>query len=337
MNKNELQIEYDELTTKLSSGSLRGEELITASRRLKELQAELDRLTAKEKREARKQEAEKMLEAETDPELRLLAEEELHVIETEEQKEKEGGGRTLTKEAAIMEIRPGTGGEEASLFAAELARMYIRYAERKSWAVAVVDEIQSDLGGLKSLTLTITGKGAYTALKHEGGIHRVQRIPDTEKSGRIHTSAATVAVLPKVATKDFHVPASELRIDTMRASGPGGQFVNRRESAVRVLHIPTGIIVTSQNERTQNTNREQAMEVLLAKLADLKRQEEIAKTGATRKSQVGSGDRSEKIRTYNYPQDRVTDHRIGKSWYNLKTILDGDIDDIVETLQTAKK
>jgi peptide chain release factor 1 len=335
MEHDELQREYEELSARLSSGELLGkrDELAQASRRLKELADELERIKAAERRAARRREAEKILATESDPELRHLAEEELKAIDEEEAKFSEGSTMPEEKETAILEIRPGTGGEEAALFAADLARMYLRFAERRHWEVTIVDESVSDLGGIKSLTCSITGPRAYTILSREAGVHRVQRIPQTEKAGRIHTSTATVAVLQPIEPRDLIIPPEELRIDTMRASGPGGQFVNRRESAVRILHIPTGIIVTSQTLRTQAANREQALKILRAKLAEKKRLEEETAVGTARKAQIGSGDRSEKIRTYNFPQDRVTDHRIGKTWHNLKAILDGDLDSIVEALE----
>lgn len=337
MNRETLQKEYDALLEQLSSRELlsRPQELATTSRRLKEVQEELEQIKKKERRDAERHEAEEMLQSD-DPETQLLAQEELARLSQEEAgEEKKKTAERQKTEAVILEIRPGTGGEEAALFAADLGRMYRRFAERKGWKVTVLDQSFSDLGGLKEIILSISGPGAYQALRHEGGIHRVQRVPDTEKSGRIHTSAASVVSLPKVEAKEFHIPASDLRIDTMRAGGPGGQLVNRRESAVRIVHLPTGIMVTSQAARTQNANREQAMEILLAKLAEKKRLEEAAAAGSARRSQIGSGDRSEKIRTYNFPQDRVTDHRVGKSWHNLPTVLDGDLDDLTASLQEA--
>ena len=333
MDRESLQKEYDELSEQFASGKIEPTAVAAASRRMKELQQELTRLKTTEEKTLRKEEAQRILREETDVALRRLAEEDLDQIAEDESRESPAETKSK-KETAIMEIHPGTGGDEAALFAAELGRMYIRFAERRGWTMTVLDETTSDLGGLKSLTLAIAGPSTYTLLSKEAGVHRVQRVPETEKSGRIHTSAVSVVVLPKVEPREYQVPAHELRIDTMRASGPGGQFVNRRESAVRVLHIPTGLIVTSQTARNQAANKEQAMQILLAKLAEMKRQQEAAKTGAARKEQIGSGDRSEKIRTYNFPQDRVTDHRVGKSWHNLRAILDGDLDDVVETAQT---
>lgn len=347
MNREELNREYDALLAKLASPSITPDERANAARRLKELQTELARLQQEEVREKRRREAEAVLRNETDAELRILAEEELRKLDEEERAEdreategrpeRNGGANAPAgeRETAIVEIRPGTGGKEAALFAADLGRMYLRFAERRSWKMNVLDETSGELGGVKSLVLSIKGSGAYRLLRTEAGVHRVQRIPETEKSGRIHTSTATVAVLPKAAARDVQIPISELRIDTMRASGPGGQFVNRRESAVRILHIPTGTIVVSQTARNQKANREQAMEILLAKLAARKHAEEEAKTGAARNAQIGTGERSEKIRTYNFPQDRVTDHRIGKSWHHIQGILDGNLDNLIESVANA--
>ena len=336
MKRDDLNAESETLLAKLASPSIPPDERANAARRLKELQTELVLLQQEEVREKRRREAEAVLADETDKELRALAEEELKNLS---QEATSGGTNSAissktVKEAAILEIRPGTGGDEAALFAADLGRMYVRFAERHGFKLTVLDETSSDLGGLKSLVLAVAGPGAYQLLQREAGVHRVQRIPETEKSGRIHTSTATVAVLPKAAARDMQIPISELRIDTMRASGPGGQFVNRRESAVRILHIPTGIIVVSQTARNQKANRDQAMEILLTKLAARKHAEEKEKTGAARKAQIGTGERSEKIRTYNFPQDRVTDHRIGKSWHHIQNILDGNLDALIESVTT---
>lgn len=337
MKREGLNREYEALLAKLASPSITPDERASAARRLKELQIELARLQEEEVREKLRREAETVLRNETDADLRALAEEELKNLLQEEISAATTSETSSkkTKEAAILEIRAGTGGDEAALFAADLGRMYVRFAERHGFKLTVLDETSSDLGGLKSLVLGVEGPAAYQLLQNEAGVHRVQRIPETEKSGRIHTSTATVAVLPKAAARDMQIPASELRIDTMRASGPGGQFVNRRESAVRILHIPTGTIVVSQTARNQKANREQAMEILLAKLAARKHAEEEAKTGAARNAQIGTGERSEKIRTYNFPQDRVTDHRIGKSWHHIQSILDGNLDNLIESVASA--
>ena len=232
---------------------------------------------------------------------------------------------------AILEIRPGTGGDEAALFAADLLRMYQRYAERMGWRFDILDQQFSDLGGIKELTAHVQGEGVFARLKFESGVHRVQRVPETEAQGRVHTSAATVAVLPEAEEIDIEIPASDIRIDTMRASGAGGQHVNTTDSAVRISHIPTGIIVTS-SEKSQHQNRANAMQVLRARLYELERKRQANDRAADRKAQVGSGDRSERIRTYNFPQGRLTDHRINLTLYSLAQIMQGDLDAIVNAL-----
>ena len=233
----------------------------------------------------------------------------------------------------IIEIRAGTGGDEAALFAADLFRMYIRFAENKGWKTRVIDANASNIGGYKEIVFSVEGENVYRTLRYESGVHRVQRIPVTETSGRIHTSAATVAILPEVAELDEVVIKSEdLRIDVYRASGAGGQHVNTTDSAVRITHIPTGTIVQSQDERSQHRNKEIAMRVLSARIMDQQRQEEASKYAEERRSMVGSGDRSERIRTYNYPQNRVTDHRINLTPYSLDRIVEGDINAMVEAL-----
>jgi len=236
--------------------------------------------------------------------------------------------------AAILEIRPGTGGDEAALFAGDLLRMYLRFAEAQGWSVEILDENPAELGGYKEVVAAIRGQGVFARLKFESGVHRVQRVPVTEAGGRIHTSAATVAVLPEAAEIDIEIPASDIRIDTMRASGAGGQHVNTTDSAVRITHLPTGIAVTS-SEKSQHQNRARAMEVLRARLYDMERQQADAERAAERKGQVGSGDRSERIRTYNFPQGRVTDHRIGLTLYRLDQVMAGDLGEIVDALIAA--
>lgn len=236
--------------------------------------------------------------------------------------------------AAILEIRPGTGGDEAALFAGDLWRMYTKFAEARGWKTEILEVSESELGGVKELTAAIKGDGVFAALKFESGVHRVQRVPETESGGRIHTSAATVAVLPEAAEIDIDIPDTDIRIDTMRASGAGGQHVNTTDSAVRITHIPTGIVVTS-SEKSQHQNRARAMEVLRARLYDNARREADDARAADRKDQVGSGDRSERIRTYNFPQGRMTDHRINLTLYKLDQIMQGDLDETVATLTAA--
>ena len=232
---------------------------------------------------------------------------------------------------AILEIRPGTGGDEAALFAADLLRMYQKYAERMGWSFEVMDQQDSELGGIKDVSVHIKGEGVFAKMKFESGVHRVQRVPETETQGRVHTSAATVAVLPEAEEVDLVIPPSDIRIDTMRASGAGGQHVNTTDSAVRITHLPTGIIVTSA-QKSQHRNRELAMQVLRARLYDLERARVDDARAADRKSQVGSGDRSERIRTYNFPQGRLTDHRINLTLYSLSAAMQGDIAEVIDAL-----
>ena len=278
--------------------------------------------------------AEAMLE---DLEMRELAKEELPILRAALPKAEYNLQITLLpKDAAdarsvIMEIRPGTGGDEAALFAGDLMRMYQRYVETQGWTFQVVENQTTELGGLKELVVNIKGAGVFAKLKYESGVHRVQRVPTTESGGRVHTSAATVAVLPEAEDVDIHIETNDIRIDTMRASGAGGQHVNTTDSAVRITHLPTGLIVVS-SEKSQHRNREIAMQVLKTRLYDLERARVDGERSADRKSQVGSGDRSERIRTYNFPQGRMTDHRIGLTLYRLDQILHGDLGEIIDAL-----
>lgn len=235
----------------------------------------------------------------------------------------------------IVEIRAGTGGEEAGLFGSDLLRMYMRYAERRGWKTEMMDINDTGIGGIKEAVILIKGKGAYSRLKYESGVHRVQRVPETESSGRIHTSAATVAVLPEIDDVEVELNLSDVRVDVYRSSGNGGQSVNTTDSAVRLTHAPTGIVVTCQDEKSQIKNKEKAFKVLRAKLYDVKLQEQNKEISEARKSQVGTGDRSERIRTYNFPQGRVSDHRIGLTLYKLDYFLDGDLDEIIDGLITS--
>jgi peptide chain release factor 1 len=243
----------------------------------------------------------------------------------------------LEEKNIIMEIRGGTGGEEAALFAADLFRMYTRYAESKGWKYEVMSSNETELGGYKEITFSISGKYVYGSLRYESGVHRVQRVPATEASGRIQTSAATVAVLPEAEETEIDIRPQDLRIDVMRAGGPGGQCVNTTDSAVRLTHIPTGIVVIQQDEKSQIKNKAKAMRVLRTRLFELEENKKNAERAADRKSQVGSGDRSERIRTYNFPQNRLTDHRINLTLYKLDAVMQGDLDELVEGLAIAAR
>ncbi len=237
----------------------------------------------------------------------------------------------------VLEIRAGTGGEEASLFAAELFRMYQRYAERRGWKIDVLSQSATGMGGLKEVVALVMGQGAYSRLKFEGGVHRVQRVPATESQGRIHTSAVTVAVLPEAEDVEIDLPEKDLRIDVYRSSGPGGQSVNTTDSAVRVTHLPSGLVVTCQDEKSQHKNKAKALKILRARLLDRAREAQQSEIAANRKAMVGSGDRSEKIRTYNFPQNRVTDHRVNVTLHQLEKVLDGAIDEIIDALVTKQQ
>ncbi len=286
-------------------------------------------------------EAREMLEDKLDADFREMVEAELEGLE-EKKRELEKKLRLLLlprdpndEKNVLVEIRAGTGGEEAALFASDLFRMYARYAERQGWKAEIMNTSFTDLGGFKEVIFMIEGKGAFSRLKFESGVHRVQRVPATESGGRIHTSAATVAVLPEAEEVEVEVNPSDLRIDLFCSTGPGGQSVNTTQSAVRITHLPTGIVVSCQDEKSQHKNRDRAMRVLRARLLDKAEQEQREKIASARKSQVGSGDRSERIRTYNFPQNRVTDHRIGLTSHRLQEILLGELDEIIGALITT--
>ena len=285
------------------------------------------------------QEIQSALELTSDPEMKELAEAEVEAArERQQQLEAELQSRLLPKDPnddrnIFLEIRAGTGGDESALFAGDLFRMYSRYAERQRWQVAVVSQSPSDVGGYKEIIATITGAGAYSKLKFESGVHRVQRVPETETQGRIHTSACTVAIMPEAdEIADVELNPADMRIDTYRASGAGGQHVNKTDSAIRITHSPTGIVVECQDGRSQHKNKAQALSILAARIKDRQLREQQVEEAATRKSMVGSGDRSERIRTYNFPQARVSDHRINLTLYKLAQIMDGDLDELIDAL-----
>ncbi|MGI9395320.1 MAG: peptide chain release factor 1 [Boseongicola sp.] len=316
------------------AGGAEASEIASLAREYAELKPVVAEIEEYQSLLAAHNDAEEMLR---DSEMRDLAEDELSAVRAR-LPEAENALRIalLPKDAAdvrpaIVEIRPGTGGDEAALFAGDLLRMYQRYAELKGWRVSNIELTETELGGVKEAVINVSGQGVFARLKYESGVHRVQRVPETESGGRIHTSAATVAVLPEAEEFDIDIPANDIRIDTMRASGAGGQHVNTTDSAVRITHVPSGIVVTS-SEKSQHQNRAIAMQVLRTKLYDLERQRAFEERAADRKAQIGSGDRSERIRTYNFPQGRMTDHRIGLTLYRLGEIIAGDLDEVIDAL-----
>lgn len=340
----EARLSYEGISEKLSQPGIAGDQA-----EFRRLMREYSRLTPVMEKFREYLDAEKcaadageMLEAESDPDLRSLAADEL----------KEARERMTALESCltvmllphdpnddrnvIVEIRAGAGGEEAALFAAVLFRMYSMYAADQGYRLEVVSENETELGGYREICFTVEGTGAYSKLKYESGVHRVQRVPETESQGRIHTSTVTVAVLPEAEEVDVAIDPNDLKIETIKSSGAGGQHINKTESAIRILHRPTGIVVECQDERSQFKNRDRAMKILRAKLYDIKKNEQDSKIAAERRSQVGTGDRSEKIRTYNYPQNRMTDHRIGYSMYSLESFLDGNIGGLIDALASAE-
>lgn len=283
-----------------------------------------------------------------DPQLAELAKMEISDLEKQKEElqasaatpmesEEEYESDSVNPNIAIIEVRSAAGGDEAGLFAGDLLRMYARFAQNQSWKTEELDRSEGKIGQIKEITIKVTGKGAYESLQYESGVHRVQRVPETESSGRIHTSTATVAVLPQILESEVYINPADIEFEAFRSGGAGGQNVNKVSTAVRVKHIPSGIVVTAQTERSQLQNRENAMALLRAKLWEEQERERLSAISKARKLSVGMGDRSEKIRTYNFPQNRITDHRIGKSWYNLESIIEGNLEPVVKALQEAAK
>ncbi|CAN7601786.1 peptide chain release factor 1 [Agrobacterium genomosp. 3 str. CIP 111-78] len=333
----ELERRFGEIEARMSAGPA-ADVYVKLASEYSELQPVVNKIRDYEKAIAEAADLEALLaDKTTDRDMRDLAEMELPEVEARiGELEKDMQVLLLPKDAAdeksaILEIRAGTGGSEAALFAGDLFRMYERFASTKGWKVEVLSASEGEAGGYKEIIATISGRGVFSKLKFESGVHRVQRVPETEASGRIHTSAATVAVLPEAEDIDVEIRPEDIRIDTMRASGAGGQHVNTTDSAVRITHLPTGLIVTS-SEKSQHQNRAKAMQVLRSRLYDIERQKVDNERSADRKSQVGSGDRSERIRTYNFPQGRVTDHRINLTLYKLDRMIEGEIDELVDAL-----
>ena len=324
---------FEFLEAKMNEGAS-GDQIASLGREYSELRPVVEQIAAYRQLSEDLAEAQEML---ADPDMRALAEEELPLLKARFPDAERALQLTLLPKdaadarAAMIEIRPGTGGDEAALFAGDLLRMYQRHAETNGWRFDIIQENQTELGGVKEVVAHVKGEGVFARLKYESGVHRVQRVPTTESGGRIHTSAATVAVLPEAEDVDVEIASGDLRIDTMRSSGAGGQHVNTTDSAVRITHLPTGLVVTS-SEKSQHRNREIAMQVLKARLFDLERQRVDDARSADRKSQVGSGDRSERIRTYNFPQGRMTDHRINLTLYKLDQVMAGDLDETINAL-----
>ena len=337
-----MELRYESIQAQLSDSAVYAD-----AERLRELNRELRELSPiietyrkwKEAEEARR-EAEKML---SDPEMRDLAREEWEAQTARRERLREELRLLLLPKDpdddknVILEIRSGVGGEEGALFAHSLLRMYMMYAQKRGWKTEFLNLNETELGGVRECALLMEGESVYARMKFESGVHRVQRVPETESGGRIHTSAATVAVLPEAEEADVQIDPKDLQIDTYRSSGAGGQHVNKTESAIRITHIPTGIVVECQDERSQYKNKDKAMKALRSRLLDMEREKQAAAVAAERKSMVGSGDRSQRVRTYNFPQGRVTDHRIGLTLYQIDAVMDGNLDELIDALITADR
>ncbi len=335
---------HQEISARLAEGAS-GAQYSALSRELNELDPVVAAIEAFRSKEKERADLEAMLrEPNLDPDMRALANDELAAAEMEaDAMSKAIQIALLPKDAAdegsaILEVRAGTGGDEAALFAGDLFRMYVKYAERKRWKVEVLSTSEGAAGGFKEIVAEVSGRGVFARFKFESGVHRVQRVPATETQGRIHTSAATVAIMPIAQESDFEINEADLKIDTMRSSGAGGQHVNKTESAIRITHLPTGVVVAMQEERSQHRNRAKAMALLRSRILDAKNQQLDAERAQERRSQVGSGDRSQRIRTYNFPQGRVTDHRINMTLYSLERIMEGEgLDEIIDGLTTERQ
>ncbi len=339
----QIEDKYLKLAARLEDPASYGDPAVCAAlaKEQKELEPVVEAWRQVKRLRASADEAEAVLAGEDDPELRTLAQEELEAARAA-LPDAELALKTLLlpkdpndEKNVIVEIRAGVGGEESALFAASLYRMYTMYAEARGWKISLANVSETDLGGIKEISFIVEGAGAYSRLKFESGVHRVQRVPETETQGRVHTSTATVAVLPEVDQVEFKLDMSEIRIDVFRSSGAGGQKVNKTSSAIRVTHIPTGTVVECQDERSQYKNKERALSILASRLAQAERDKQDAARADQRRSQVGSGMRNERIRTYNFPQGRVTDHRIGLTLYKIDAVMNGDLDEIIDALVTA--